>query len=378
MATRKEPIRPLPKADYVEIEKLDFDPTNPRIVERLGESPTRSQISELILGESAGMSARELIPSFMINGYLPYEPLIVRPEKRGRHLVLEGNRRLAALLAMRDSKDPEERAAFVRHRLDSVPCVIFRGDEEQELAYLALRHVSKTKDWTAAAKAAFIERMLKSGADLEGAAQRANVTKNALRQMLLVRRLFERAESLGLEMPSQSPRSALLRGSWDGSDGDVTFWHLGDAVRRTRTRQYLNLVENEDPLEQPSLDEGRFEKLVGWIYGNSKTGQTRLIASIRDVPNLDKCLGHPKSVEALEAGASISDALEEAEAAGAKVTAHLERAKSSVQRATGGLSDVTPGALSDVNNARDALGRAIKAFDTSLGAIDKPHKKNRS
>lgn len=360
MATRKEPIRPLPTAEYIGIEKLDFDPTNPRIVERLGESPTRPQISELILGESAGMSARELIPSFMINGYLPYEPLIVRPEKRGRHLVLEGNRRLAALLAMRDSKDPEERAAFVRHRLDRAPCVIFRGDEEQELAYLALRHVSKTKDWTAAAKAAFIERMLKSGIDLDGAAKRANVTRNALRQMLLVRRLFERAAALGLEMPSYD------------SDGDVTFWHLGDAVRRTRTKQFLDLVENEDPLEQPDLDEGKFEKLVGWIYGNSKTNQTKLISSIRDVPDLDKCLGHPRSVEALEAGASISDALEEAEAAGAKVNAHLERAKSSVQRATGGLSDVSRSGISEVKSAREALGRAVKAFDTSLGAIEKP------
>lgn len=375
MAIRKEPIRPLPKAEYIEIEKLDFDPTNPRIVERLGKHPTQPQISELILGESVGMGARELIPSFMINGYLPYEPLIVRPEKRGRHVVLEGNRRLAALLAMRDSKDPDERAAFVRHRLERVPCVIFRGDEEQELAYLALRHVSKTKDWTASAKAAFIERMLKSGEDLEGAAQRANVTKNALRQMLLVRRLFERAESLGLEMPSYSPRSASLRASWDGSDGDITFWHLGDAVRRTRTKQYLNLVENEDPLEQPDLDEGRFEKLVGWIYGNSKTGQTRLIASIRDVPDLDKCLAHAKSIEALEAGASISDALEEAEAAGAKVNAHLERAKSSVQRATGGLSDVIPSGFGEVKSTREALGRAIKAFDTSLNAVEKENKR---
>src|ERR1700730_1137812 len=329
MATRKESSRPLPKFEYLEIKDLDFDPTNPRIVERLGKSPTQKQISDLVLGESVGMGARELIPSFMVNGYLPYEPLIVRPVKRGRHVVLEGNRRLAALLAMRDSKDPDEREAYITHGLERVPCVIFRGDEQQELSYLALRHVSKTKDWTASAKAAFIERMLNSGVGLEGAAQRANVTKNALRQMLLVRRLFERAAALGLEMPSYT------------SDGDVTFWHLGDAVRRTRTKQYLDLVENEDPLEQPDLDEGRFEKLVGWIYGNSKTGQTRLIASIRDVPDLDKCLAHPRSIEALEAGASISDALEEADAAGAKVNAHLERAKSSVQRATGGLSDVS-------------------------------------
>ena len=349
----------LPIRRRIEIDKLRFDPHNPRIAERLGKSPSQDQMYNLLLGDSVAMSARELIPSFMVNGYLPYEPLIVRPAAKGRYAVLEGNRRLAALTAMRDSKDQEERSLFQKHGLRMVPCVIFAGSVEEELAYLALRHVSKTKDWTSAAKAAFIERMLKSGVDLDSAAQRANVTKNALRQMLLVRRLFERASRLGIEIPTSS------------TEGDLVFWHLGDAVRRTRTKQYLRLIENENPMDQPDLDESRFENLVGWLYGNPKRDQGRLIASIRDIPNLDKCLGHPKSIDALERGDKISDALEEAEAAGARVGSHLERARSSVQRATAALSDVGQEGIPDVKEARSALDRALRMFDVSIESVER-------
>lgn len=348
----------LPTLTRLELEKLRFDPKNPRIAERLGKSPSQPQMYNLLLGDSVGMSARELIPSFMVNGHLPYEPLIVRPEAKGHYVVLEGNRRLAALRAMQDSKDPAESRMFKEHGLVKPPCVIFTGSEEEELAYLALRHVSKTKDWTAAAKAAFIERMLKAGVDLDSAAQRANVTKNALRQMLLVRRLFERASTLGIDVPISS------------TEGDLLFWHLGDAVRRTRTKQYLHLIEDEDPLNQPDLDESRFENLVGWIYGNPQKDQTRLIASIRDIPNLDRCLGHPKSIEALERGDKIADALEEAEAAGARVSTHLDRAKSSVQRATGVLSDVNQDGVAEVKQARQTLERALETFDVSFDAVE--------
>ena len=109
------------------LKQLQFDSTNPRIVELLGERPTtQAEIRDVLLG--GDMQARELVPSFIENGYLPYEPLIVRPERRKTHVVLEGNRRLAALLSMRESDDPDEQAAFRRHGLERVPCLVFLGD----------------------------------------------------------------------------------------------------------------------------------------------------------------------------------------------------------------------------------------------------------
>jgi hypothetical protein len=350
-AIDKSATAPSTNLQRIDIKLLRFDPLNPRLVPILPGKTTQGQIQDILLNN---MEARELVPSFIENGYLPYEPLIVRPEEGGTFVVLEGNRRLAALLSMRDSSDEQELKAYQEHDLAHPPCLVFTGGKEEELAYLGLRHLSKTKDWSALAKAAFVERMLSSGIALADAGRITNTQRNALRQMLLVRRLFERAGQLGIDVPSTR------------AEGEVTFWHLGDAIRRTNTQKYLELEENENPLEQPSLDESRFEHLLTWLYGSSKTRQQRIITSIRDIPNLDKCLAHPKSVEALEAGANIADAMSRMEAAGVKVTATLDRAKDFVQKATGGLSDIDVEAIPDIASARRSVEGALKAFDATF------------
>ena len=59
------------------IDELLFDERNPRTPERLGPRPTQNQIRDLLIGEA---EAREIVPSFMINGYLPHEPLLPSPQ----------------------------------------------------------------------------------------------------------------------------------------------------------------------------------------------------------------------------------------------------------------------------------------------------------
>jgi len=308
------------------------------------------------------MKALDLVPSFTVNGYIPYEPLIVKHEKRrGCFVVVEGNRRLAALRSMRNSRDDEEKAAFVTHRLSHVPCLIFEGDERQLLAYLGLRHLSKTKDWTTAAKGAFVERVLRAGvgkdpaARLREAGRLTNTSTGALRLTLLTRRLFEQASALGLSLAAT------------GADRETTFWHLGDAVRRSNTKGYLKLEENPDPLIAPKFDEDRFERLITWLYGNPKTKQSPLIQSIRDIPDLNSCLGDRRSIKALENGASLKEALEELEAAGATIAAHLDRAKRSIQRAGLGLSeDIDRDGLSQIKAAQKEVSDALEQFTGSL------------
>ncbi|MBI4658342.1 MAG: ParB N-terminal domain-containing protein [Verrucomicrobia bacterium] len=347
------------KPQHVDLDSLEFDPENPRTLELLGRDASQGRIEEFLLGGE--MKARDLVPSFIANGYIPYEPLIVRPRKaKNQFVVVEGNRRLAALRSMRDSDDPEERSAFADHQLSRVPCLVFEGDERQLLAYLGLRHLSKTKDWTTAAKGAFVERVLRAskerdpGAKLREAGRLTNTSTSALRLTLLTRRLFERADALGLSLPNT------------GADRETTFWHLGDAVRRSNTKSYLRLEENPDPLLAPTYDEDRFEKLITWLYGNPKSKQSPLISSIRDIPDLNSCLGDPRSIRALENGESLQEALEELEAAGATVAAHLERAKKSVQRAGTGLSDVDQDGLNQVQPAYKQVSEALEQFAGSL------------
>ena len=143
-------------------------------------------------------------------------------------------------------------------------------------------------------------------------------------------------------------------------------------MRRSNTKSYLKLEENPDPLKAPAFDEGRFEKLITWLYGNPKTKQSAIISSIRDIPDLNQCLGDPRAARSLENGSSLKEALEELEAAGATVSAHLERAKKSVQRAGTVLSEVidTEG-LQQVEAAHKELRVALDQFAGGLDVLTK-------
>jgi hypothetical protein len=327
------------------IRDLLYDETNPRLVERLGARATQAGIEAILL--AGDTKAQELIPSFVENGFLPYEPLIVR-SKGAKFVVVEGNRRLAALRVMQRSDDNEIQQAFRKHNLDSVPCLVFEGDEKTLLAYLGLRHLSKTKDWSSSAKGAFVERILKSKYTLTEAAKLTNTSSQSLKLILLTRRLFERAANLGTVVTGR-----------DG-DGDTYFWRLGDAIRRSKTKAYLELMENPDPLGQPEVDEAKFDNLIAWIYGNSRTGQNPILTSIRDTRLLDQCLGNARAAAVLENGGTLDEAVEELQSAGTGVLGHLERAKKSVERANGG-------AFSEISlEGLDAIEKGAKGVESAL------------
>jgi hypothetical protein len=81
------------KTGKVPTEYLDFDASNPRLVEDGLKKPTDSQII-LALADVADLG--ELVESIAANGYIDIEPIVAqRIDDRWR--VLEGNRRLAAI-----------------------------------------------------------------------------------------------------------------------------------------------------------------------------------------------------------------------------------------------------------------------------------------
>src|SRR5438874_11871653 len=100
MASKKLLKPPLERAEPFDPDDLELDRQNPRFggddvaAGRAGEAKI---IKRLI--ESADL--KELIESVAANGYLDLEPLFVVVEK-GKNVVVEGNRRLAAVKLLRD------------------------------------------------------------------------------------------------------------------------------------------------------------------------------------------------------------------------------------------------------------------------------------
>ena len=82
-----------PEFTYVHPDRLRFDPTNPRFG-GAGEGKSQDEIQDAL--EKAPHFALQLIDSFLENGFIDYEPLVVRHDA-DHFIVVEGNRRLAAV-----------------------------------------------------------------------------------------------------------------------------------------------------------------------------------------------------------------------------------------------------------------------------------------
>ena len=173
------------------VSKLTLDEWNPRLPERL-HGAQQSELLEFLHDEGA---LRELAESFVDNGYFQHEPLIVRKAdgELGNFVVVEGNRRLAALLiliqepvaqdtGLRFQLDPEPTDAR-KDELREVPCYVVNSADEVH-AFLGFRHIGGLKTWLPEAKARYllaeVQRMVADhGADGVFAAVGRAVGSNA-------------------------------------------------------------------------------------------------------------------------------------------------------------------------------------------------------
>ena len=151
------------------VDELCLDPLNPRLGRRnTGLDTGQERIRELM----RDWTLDELAISFMESGFWPQEALlIVREQLYGavRNVVVEGNRRLAALLTLREAVDghpPTRKWADIaasgnvpEHLFDRVPTVLADSRADVE-AFLGFRHVTGIREWDPAEKAEFIARLV--------------------------------------------------------------------------------------------------------------------------------------------------------------------------------------------------------------------------
>lgn len=92
------------KIDYADVDDLYLDPLNPR----LGRKVASERLSQAaVLDQMRDWTLEELAESFVTNGFWPQEALIVVKERLGgseRLVVIEGNRRLAALKCLDEAR----------------------------------------------------------------------------------------------------------------------------------------------------------------------------------------------------------------------------------------------------------------------------------
>lgn len=286
----------------IDADMLLFDPGNPRF----GGKSKRYELSEIKqrqneiqkLLEGDPHFALRLVESFLKNGFIRYEPLVVR-RVSDHFVVIEGNRRLAAVRHIRQNSEGTFSPELVE-KLKRIPALVFHQTEDQShiqdmRVYLGVRHLFGFKDWPAESKAIFLDEQIKSAEDLERTVDELGIKKTAIRRYLVPFRMIRKARP-------------HLKGI-----SDQEFWVLGEALTRSAIPEYIELEVDPDTFEVQDYNLAKLRKLVDFLYGEVKGDkrdrESRKISETRDSSDLARVLSDPVTATKLERGASLDEAL---------------------------------------------------------------------
>lgn len=278
-----------PVLEYISPDDLLFDSQNPRFAGTL-QSKSQADIQSTIYG--APHYASELVDSFIENGYIDYEPLVAKRHS-GKFIVLEGNRRLAAIKQIRGnlSNYPSRRSDFA-----TVPVIIFPDNKQENevRVYLGVRHLLGFREWPPLAKAEFLHNESQKQGGLEQVIREVQLTRQQVRRFLVPFRLLKVAK---IDLPA-------------GED----FWVLGEALQRSGVKKFLQLEVNSDTMEVVSYQKTNLKLLLDDLYGPREASvkqrdvSAKKVHDTRDLSTYASVLSSEKATSVLHSGRGLSEA----------------------------------------------------------------------
>lgn len=263
---------------------MRFDPDNPRFG---GSARHKNPVEIQEFLERAPHFALNLVGSIVENGFLPYEPLIVRQHGE-TYTVIEGNRRLAAVKAILDDasgKYPDR----VKEGLQKIPVLIFpHGSEETGEGlkrYLGVRHLFGFRDWPPVSKAMFLDQRITSKRNLGQVLKELNITRQEVSRYLIPYRLTKAAHTVFKRVDAED------------------FWALAESFGRKHIKAYIELDVDRRNMRIRSFNRAKLRHLAHFLYGSN-----RRVTDTRQLSALGKVLGSPRAAHALEHGASLEEA----------------------------------------------------------------------
>ncbi len=250
-------IRPMKVSD------LAFDLNNPRLPEfDLTESSTETEVIRLLW---EAMDVKELVMSVAACGFFSHEPLVVAQEE-GKNVVIEGNRRLAAVKVLLNPALAEDLKADLpaitedaKKALQELPTM--RGTRIDAWRFLGFKHVNGPAKWSSYAKSLYIAEVHRNfGIELENIAKQIGDTHRT------VQRLFR-----GLMVIEQAKRMKVFRRE-DRWRNHFSFSHLYTGLDYDGISAFIGLrpETDEDPEPVPSDKKNELGELCRWLYGSKK------------------------------------------------------------------------------------------------------------
>jgi hypothetical protein len=319
----------------VPVERLLLDPENPRLAST-GAQQSQEDLVRILWVE---MAVDEVALSIAHNGYYRQEPLLViaetppeRDEQKRKYTVVEGNRRLAAVLLLRDTGLRQRIRATelpvlsteARARLNRLPVLIY-PNRESLWAYLGFRHINGTKPWDSLSKAMYVANVHENfQIPLEEVAGRIGDRHATVVRLYRGYKILEQAEQQA-EFSRED--------SWANR---FAFSHLYTAADQIGYQKFLG-ISPESSLRQNPVPKSKLENLtllMTWLYGRRSDSIQPIVRTQNpDLKTLREVISKPQSLAALRAGYSLERAHEISVGDKSRFREKLTAAKEELQQA---------------------------------------------
>jgi len=317
------------------IEHLLLDAENPRLASGAG-GDTQEDLLKVLWTE---MAVDEVAFSIAANGFFREEPLLVIPGDgvkggRGKFIVVEGNRRLAAVLLLRDTHLREKLKATElptidskrRANLNTIP--VFRYPDRESLwTFCGFRHINGAKPWDAFSKAQYVATVHEQyGVSLDEIAKKIGDRHATVRRLYRGYKVLEQAEQTAGFSKEDRVRNKFY------------FSHLYTAVDQIEFQKFLGIDPDKslkpNPVPKSKLPE--LKELMTYLYGNKSAGKEPLVRTqAPDLNTLREVVSKPSSLSAIRSGLSLDRAFEISVGDRRRFRESLVRAKEELQQARG-------------------------------------------
>lgn len=355
MTTTPADMGVLGKPARLPLSALRLDPDNPR----LPDEQQGADQEELAVTLALGYDPFTVAESIASHGFFSAEPLIVIPNlnEPGTFLVVEGNRRLTALLGLTrpeiraefaDADTWDRLAAEANVRVDEHIPVVIVEDRATVTPIIGFRHISGILKWQPLARAKYVARLM--DVEKRSFAEVAKMTGLVLTEVRdLYRDQAIAAQAVDLGVPT--------------GDLERSFSLLTVAMSNTRLREHVGApmgsktVPGNPPVPAEKAEELR--EALGWVFGDGM--RPAVIRESREISKLGNVVSHPMGLKALRDGESLVQAVQRVEEASLdprkRLLKRLGVARNALLHASEDIADF--GDDSAVRDALDAVQDAL-------------------
>lgn len=350
----------------VPLKSLLLDRENPRIPEK-----NRSDsLEDLAVILEMGFDAYPVAQSIAELGFFQAEPLIVVPSdtESDSWIVVEGNRRLTALLGLANADmraefpDPQKWEVLATKRaidLEMLIPVVVHDTRETTHSEIARVHIVGKLQWRPLMQARYIAARVAEGRTLQEVADLIGIPKSKAADLYRDQAVLTQAEGLGLAT----------------SQAEAAFSLLTVALSSTKIREHVGapLGSRLDPNLPPIPTEKTAEltEVLRWVFGDED--HEPVISDSRQMSQLGSVVSNDVGLLALRNGETLEQARQKVSAAGLDPLEALKRrlatAKNALAAASSDLSEFAtePEVLNLVSDIESAV-EGIRSTLDELGS----------